>query len=204
MSGQAKYTQFLLQLADLGCSLQLPQLRDSARALLNIMPADQYTGTLVHLFNSANCWLNLIWYSHAISYLFSSWNCVPSNLIRSQIFALFWSVCICWRIMCIIMHNKILLIFSTWTRMRLENFFFFFMYTQMKFYCHNSFWLFDVVLEIGNILLVVYDWDSRIVSCIILDIKYWLFVLYYLLQLTTFERYAWNTRKLETRVCHHP
>ncbi|XP_064082430.1 probable ubiquitin carboxyl-terminal hydrolase FAF-X isoform X2 [Macrobrachium nipponense] len=44
MSGQAKYTQFLLQLADLGCTLQLPQLRDSARALLNIMPADQHTG----------------------------------------------------------------------------------------------------------------------------------------------------------------
>lgn len=44
MSAQAKYTQFLLQLADLGCALQLPQLRDSARALLNIMPADQFTG----------------------------------------------------------------------------------------------------------------------------------------------------------------
>lgn len=44
MSAQAKYTQFLLQLADLGCTLQLPQLRDSARALLNIMPADQFTG----------------------------------------------------------------------------------------------------------------------------------------------------------------
>ncbi|KAK7070589.1 putative ubiquitin carboxyl-terminal hydrolase FAF-X [Halocaridina rubra] len=43
MSGQAKYTQFLLQLADLGCTLQLPQLRDSARALLNLMPADQHT-----------------------------------------------------------------------------------------------------------------------------------------------------------------
>lgn len=43
MSAQAKYTQFLLQLADLGCTLQLPQLRDSARALLNIMPADQFT-----------------------------------------------------------------------------------------------------------------------------------------------------------------
>ncbi|KAG7177623.1 ubiquitin carboxyl-terminal hydrolase FAF-X-like [Homarus americanus] len=43
MSSQAKYTQFLLQLADLGCTLQLSQLRDSARALLIIMPADQYT-----------------------------------------------------------------------------------------------------------------------------------------------------------------
>ncbi|KAK4299798.1 hypothetical protein Pmani_027960 [Petrolisthes manimaculis] len=30
MSGQAKYTQFLLQLADLGCSLQLSQLRHHA------------------------------------------------------------------------------------------------------------------------------------------------------------------------------
>ncbi|XP_076067071.1 ubiquitin carboxyl-terminal hydrolase-like faf isoform X3 [Oratosquilla oratoria] len=43
MSVQAKYAKFLLQLADLGCSLLLSQLRDSARALLKIMPADEHT-----------------------------------------------------------------------------------------------------------------------------------------------------------------
>ncbi|CAL4062679.1 unnamed protein product [Meganyctiphanes norvegica] len=42
MSGQGKYCLFLLQLADLGSSLNLPTLRDSARSLLNIMPADQF------------------------------------------------------------------------------------------------------------------------------------------------------------------
>lgn len=61
MSAQAKYTQFLLQLADLGCTLQLPQLRDSARALLNIMPADQFTGryigilTMIDYYRSGAC-----------------------------------------------------------------------------------------------------------------------------------------------------
>ena len=44
LAGQAKYTQFLLQLADLGCTLQLPALRDGARELLKIMPADHHTG----------------------------------------------------------------------------------------------------------------------------------------------------------------
>lgn len=59
MSGQAKYTQFLLQLADLGCTLQLPQLRDSARALLEIMPADQYTGGLEDFVGKNNCYIRI-------------------------------------------------------------------------------------------------------------------------------------------------
>lgn len=44
MANQTKYCQFLLQLADLGSSLNLPQLRDGARILLNLIPADQHTG----------------------------------------------------------------------------------------------------------------------------------------------------------------
>jgi ubiquitin carboxyl-terminal hydrolase 9/24 len=43
MSLQASYTQFLLQLADKGCTLQHSQLRDAARALLKLMPADVET-----------------------------------------------------------------------------------------------------------------------------------------------------------------
>ncbi|KAB7498699.1 putative ubiquitin carboxyl-terminal hydrolase FAF-X, partial [Armadillidium nasatum] len=43
MANQTKYCQFLLQLADLGSSLNLPQLRDGARILLNLIPADQHT-----------------------------------------------------------------------------------------------------------------------------------------------------------------
>ncbi|XP_052826881.1 probable ubiquitin carboxyl-terminal hydrolase FAF-X, partial [Octopus bimaculoides] len=38
-----RYTGFLFQLSDLGCHLQLPKLRDTARALLKIMSADTHT-----------------------------------------------------------------------------------------------------------------------------------------------------------------
>uniref|UniRef100_A0A0B7BIQ1 Uncharacterized protein n=1 Tax=Arion vulgaris TaxID=1028688 RepID=A0A0B7BIQ1_9EUPU len=43
MSQKAKYSQFLFQLSDLGCQLQEPRLRDTARAILKIMPADVHT-----------------------------------------------------------------------------------------------------------------------------------------------------------------
>ena len=43
-SAQEKsYTSFLLQLADLGCNLHQNGLRDSARAVLNLIPADAHT-----------------------------------------------------------------------------------------------------------------------------------------------------------------
>ena len=37
-------THFLIEMADLGCKHQLPPLREAARALLSVMPADQFTG----------------------------------------------------------------------------------------------------------------------------------------------------------------
>lgn len=37
-------SHFLIEMADLGCKQQLPALRDAARALLSVMPADQSTG----------------------------------------------------------------------------------------------------------------------------------------------------------------
>ncbi|XP_059175144.1 probable ubiquitin carboxyl-terminal hydrolase FAF-X isoform X4 [Physella acuta] len=43
MSQKSKYSQFLFQLSDLGCQLQEPKLRDTARAVLKIMPADVHT-----------------------------------------------------------------------------------------------------------------------------------------------------------------
>ncbi|KAM7302505.1 putative ubiquitin carboxyl-terminal hydrolase FAF-X [Ixodes scapularis] len=43
MSRQPRYTQFLFKLADLGSSLQVPQLREGAMALLKILPADVQT-----------------------------------------------------------------------------------------------------------------------------------------------------------------
>ncbi|OWF40886.1 probable ubiquitin carboxyl-terminal hydrolase FAF-X isoform X2 [Mizuhopecten yessoensis] len=43
ISNSFKYTQFLFQLSDLGCQLQVPKLRDTARILLKIMPADTHT-----------------------------------------------------------------------------------------------------------------------------------------------------------------
>ncbi|XP_025080256.1 LOW QUALITY PROTEIN: probable ubiquitin carboxyl-terminal hydrolase FAF-X [Pomacea canaliculata] len=43
MSQNSRYSQFLFQLSDLGCQLQVPRLRDSARAVLKLMPADAHT-----------------------------------------------------------------------------------------------------------------------------------------------------------------
>ena len=43
MSMQPSYCQFLQQLADKGCSLEHALLRDAARALLKLMPADNET-----------------------------------------------------------------------------------------------------------------------------------------------------------------
>jgi ubiquitin carboxyl-terminal hydrolase 9/24 len=43
MSQGARYTAFLIQLSDLGCQLQNPRLRDGARAVLKLMPADRHT-----------------------------------------------------------------------------------------------------------------------------------------------------------------
>ncbi|XP_041351568.1 probable ubiquitin carboxyl-terminal hydrolase FAF-X isoform X2 [Gigantopelta aegis] len=43
MSQSAQYAQFLFQLSDLGCQLQVPKLRDTARAVLKLMPMDVHT-----------------------------------------------------------------------------------------------------------------------------------------------------------------
>ncbi|KAL4220567.1 putative ubiquitin carboxyl-terminal hydrolase FAF-X [Mactra antiquata] len=40
MSNNQRYAQFLFQLSDLGCSLQVSKLRDTARTLLKLMPGD--------------------------------------------------------------------------------------------------------------------------------------------------------------------
>lgn len=39
ISNNNRYTQFLFQLSDLGCQLQVARLRDTARAVLKLMPA---------------------------------------------------------------------------------------------------------------------------------------------------------------------
>ncbi|KAK0066423.1 ubiquitin carboxyl-terminal hydrolase FAF-X isoform X1 [Biomphalaria pfeifferi] len=43
MSQKHEYCKFLFQLSDLGCQLQEPKLRDTARTVLKIMPADVHT-----------------------------------------------------------------------------------------------------------------------------------------------------------------
>ena len=43
MSAQPSYTQFLLQLADLGCQLRNQSLQEGARAVLKLAPADRHT-----------------------------------------------------------------------------------------------------------------------------------------------------------------
>ena len=43
MATQHKYAEFLFPLSDLGCTLDIPSLRDGARALLKIIPPDTNT-----------------------------------------------------------------------------------------------------------------------------------------------------------------
>lgn len=39
MATKLQYTDFLFRLSDLGCELEIPALRDSAREILRLMPA---------------------------------------------------------------------------------------------------------------------------------------------------------------------
>lgn len=55
MSTTAKYAKFMFQLSDLGCSLQVPKLRDTARTLLKLMPAGNYQ-TLCHINSLKEEW----------------------------------------------------------------------------------------------------------------------------------------------------
>lgn len=43
MSQKSDHAKFFFQLADLGCDLAHPQLRDGARNLLQLIPPDTYT-----------------------------------------------------------------------------------------------------------------------------------------------------------------
>lgn len=43
MSNNQRYAQFLFHLSDLGCTLQVSKLRDTARTVLKLMPADAHT-----------------------------------------------------------------------------------------------------------------------------------------------------------------
>ncbi len=43
MATQHKYAEFLFPLSDLGCTLDIPALRDGARSLLKIIPPDTTT-----------------------------------------------------------------------------------------------------------------------------------------------------------------
>lgn len=41
MATKLQYTDFLFRLSDLGCELEIPPLRDSAREILRLMPAGE-------------------------------------------------------------------------------------------------------------------------------------------------------------------
>lgn len=43
MSLHPRYISFLWQVADLGCNLNMPLLRDGARVLMKLMPPGKYT-----------------------------------------------------------------------------------------------------------------------------------------------------------------
>lgn len=55
MSSQSVYAHFFCQLQALGSTLEFPPLRDGARALLQLMPADVTTSErLLHVFSTNN------------------------------------------------------------------------------------------------------------------------------------------------------
>lgn len=54
MSQQAQYAQFFFQLADLGSALGHSPLRETARSLLQLMPADTHTIEQLHLIFLGN------------------------------------------------------------------------------------------------------------------------------------------------------
>nr|CAD7397023.1 unnamed protein product [Timema cristinae] len=61
MSQRPTCAQFFFQLADLGCTLQYPPLRDGARMLLKLIPPDTFTVECLHtLFQGARMLLKLI------------------------------------------------------------------------------------------------------------------------------------------------
>lgn len=49
MAQDPRYAQFLFQLSDLGGQLQVPKLRDTARAVLKLMPAGMLMSSLVKI-----------------------------------------------------------------------------------------------------------------------------------------------------------
>ncbi|XP_074657837.1 ubiquitin carboxyl-terminal hydrolase 9X-like [Tubulanus polymorphus] len=67
MSNNAKYAQFLHQLADLGTQLSVPKLRDSARAILKLMPADKQVQKDLCDICSKRGDLETIFFSSAVS-----------------------------------------------------------------------------------------------------------------------------------------
>ena len=49
MSLHLRYVSFLWQVADLGCSLAMPLLRDGARLLMKLMPPHAHVHTHTHI-----------------------------------------------------------------------------------------------------------------------------------------------------------
>lgn len=56
MAKEARYAEFLFQLADLGSELEIPKLRECARQILKIMP----TGIVitVHFTDNTECYIS--------------------------------------------------------------------------------------------------------------------------------------------------
>lgn len=62
MSLHLRYISFLWQVADLGCNLNMPQLRDGARVLMKLMPPGIHSAAyniIVDQYTPRQCYLNI-------------------------------------------------------------------------------------------------------------------------------------------------
>ena len=79
MSNNQRYAQFLFHLSDLGCSLQVSKLRDTARILLKLMPADAHSVDLFRSICSEHVRSGATGVSHVLDSMF--FNSSPTQVL---------------------------------------------------------------------------------------------------------------------------
>lgn len=89
MSNTQRYAQFLFHLSDLGCSLQFPKLRDTARIVLKLMPADVHTVDVFRSICSEHVRSGGTGVSHLLEALF--FNSSPTQVLYNIEVRMWWS-----------------------------------------------------------------------------------------------------------------
>jgi ubiquitin carboxyl-terminal hydrolase 9/24 len=82
MSTQPQFAQFLFQLADIGMSLNNPSLRESALALLKIMPAD--TQMIEHIKTLCLCPPGITYEEQGLKFDSEFFDTSPTRIVYSM------------------------------------------------------------------------------------------------------------------------